>query len=203
MDEIKDTAARTDESEHKGRRAVRVVCNVMCVVCAVLVLINLYTVVSGIVRPNMPPRLFGMSVLIVTNESMEGDLPDSVAEGTLAVTVRYRDLSKYAEDDIVVFCEDGSCVVGRIYDIRSDEEGETYFLVKADNQPAYYTDRVTKEKLVGRVWLRMEKLGDLVLRMDSVGGLILFMGIPWLVCLGIVGYELHLFQKARKNTESK
>ena len=202
MGEKEALSAHADGGETKGQRAVRIVCNVLCVLCGLLVAVNLYTAISGFVRPNMPPRLFGLSVLVVTTDSMEGDLPDSVAQDAMIVTVRHRDLSKYAEGDVIAFCVDQQSVIGRIYDVRSDEDGETYFLAKADNHPAYYTDRITQENLVGRVWLNMEELAKPALYMDSVGGLILFMGIPWLICLGIVGFELYLFRKAKKGAES-
>ena len=202
MDEEKELPACADREKNKVQRAVRITCNVMCAVCAVLVLINLYTVVCGIVRPNMPPRLFGLSALIVGTDSMEGDLPDSIAEGALIITVWHKDISEYAVGDVIAFCDDRQSVIGRIYDIRTDEEGQTYFLVKADNHPAYYTDRVTQENLVGRVWLRMEKMGRPALYMDTVPGLILFLGIPWLVCLGIVGYELYRYIKVKQDTAS-
>ena len=202
MDEIKDTAAHADGGETKGQRAVRIVCNVLCVLCGLLVAVNLYTAISGFVRPNMPPRLFGLSALIVGTDSMEGDLPDSIAEGALIITVWHKDISEYAVGDVIAFCDDRQSVIGRIYDIRTDEEGQTYFLVKADNHPAYYTDRVKQENLVGRVWLRMEKMGRPALYMDTVPGLILFLGIPWLVCLGIVGYELYRYIKVKQDTAS-
>ena len=203
MGEKEALTSHADGEETKGQRAVRIVCNVLCVLCGLLVAVNLYTVISGFVRPNMPPRLFGLSMLIVGTDSMEGDQPNSVAEGALVITSYRKDLSKYAKGDVIAFCEDQKCHVGRIYDVRVDEQtGETYFLVKADNQPAYYTDRITRENLVGRVWLNMEKLGDSAMYMDTSAGVILFMGIPWLICLGIVGFELHLFRKAKKGAES-
>jgi len=102
--------------------------------------------------------------------------------------------------DVVAFCIDKQILIGRIDRIEYNEDNEPYFRVKADNLDAVYRHDVTRDVYLGEVVLHFGKLAGLFNFFNTWAGIILLEGIPWLVCVGIVVYELRQFRMARKKT---
>ena len=194
--------SRMDAATERRRKIIRIVCIVLCAIWGVIILCNVISVISNLIHPDMPPGLLGLTPMVINTTSMEGTEQGCIREGSLVVAHRKK-MEKYREGDVVAFCEDRQIMVGRITVIKTDEAGNRYFHVKADGLEAIYRDYATEENMVGKIWLRMRWVGDLANFMDTWAGIILFEGLPWLACLGIVGYEVWKFAEERKKTRAE
>ena len=188
---------RDDTGVNRRHRIIRVTCIVLCAIFGVIILCNLIGTVSNWIRPDMPPSLFGFTSLVVNTDSMSGNEDGCIDAGSLVVA-RRMSMSEYRKGDVIAFCEDRQTMIGRVTAIKTDETGQIYFHVKADQLEAIYRDCATEENIVGKIWLRVNLLGKAVNFMDTWAGIILLEGLPWLICVGMIGYEVARIVKARK-----
>ena len=190
---------------HAGDRkihALRITLIVLCVIFSISILLNMVIVVSSWINPDFPPGMFGMRMILVNSDSMASSTDGSIPMNSV-VLVRKRDFESYAEGDVIGMSINRQSLFGRVSVIRQNENGETEYLIKADNMDAYYRDPVTAENYIGEVTRHVNWLGGFTRFQTSTVGLILFEVIPWLICIGIVGYEVRLIVRARRAAKAK
>ena len=64
-------------------RTVTVIGIVLCVVFGALLIMNLTIIIKGLVNPDEPPSVFGVTPMVVKSGSMSSDLPHRVVSGDI------------------------------------------------------------------------------------------------------------------------
>ncbi len=64
--------------------AVTVIGAVLCVIFGLLLLFNIVVIVKGLINPDMPPSVFGITPLVVKSGSMSSDVPHTVYADDIA-----------------------------------------------------------------------------------------------------------------------
>lgn len=187
----------TDAPEDRKIRALRITLIVLCVIFGISIVFNMTTVISSWVNPDFPPGMLGLRLVLVNSDSMEGDAQDSIPMHSV-VLIRKRDFESHAEGDLIAMSINRQSLIGRVTKIEQDANGEPLYYVLADNMEAYYRDPVTRENYLGEVTRHINWLGAFAKFQNSTAGLILFEGIPWLICIGIVVWEVRLMILARR-----
>ncbi len=90
-------------------RAVNVIGVVLCVVFGAMLLFNMVIIVKGLVNPDWPPSVFGVTPMVVKSGSMSSDFPHEVAADEILdlteeqiLALKAGDTFKTAEGDYVV-----------------------------------------------------------------------------------------------------
>lgn len=146
------------------------------VLLVIIVLVNLYTIAARFITKKSIVPIFGITNAIVDTGSMEGDKPDSIPAKSLIFLVKSRE---YEVNDIIMFQGKGSIpVTHRI--IGVDEDG---FITKGDANNTEDEDRVKKEQIIGKVFLKIPKVGYVIGWMKTpLGSMLLVMVCFLLIC---------------------
>lgn len=146
------------------------------VLLVIIVLVNLYTIAARFITKKSIVPIFGITNAIVDTGSMEGDKPDSIPAKSLIFLVKSRE---YEVNDIIMFQGKGSIpVTHRI--IGVDEDG---FITKGDANNTEDEDRVKEEQIIGKVFLKIPKVGYVIGWMKTpLGSMLLVMVCFLLIC---------------------
>ena len=151
---------------------------VMIILCGILftsgvILVNSY------IRPNEVPSFFGWKPFIVLSGSME----TQIMTGDVVV-VKEIDAKELKENDIVAFKDtDNIVITHRIIETIKDENGNTEYKTKGDNNNDEDNGYVKPEQIEGIYKFRIGKLGNLALFVQTPVGMIICISIPLLMLL--------------------
>ena len=141
-----------------------------------LIIINLYIGINKAVTNNPVPKFFGITPLIVISGSME----PAIMPGDLVV-IREQAPDKYVVGDVVTYLEGNISYTHRIV---GEEDG--LFVLKGDNNNVA-DDKLAATQLIGKVILRIPKIGIAILFLKTLPGLLLMLA---LIVLLIYGEEI-------------
>lgn len=182
--------------DKKSKRALFIAGAVLCCLFAVMLACNLTIIVKGILHPQMPPSVFGVTPMVVQSGSMSGDAEDHIEVGDLIFTVK-PDMDELKKGDIISYMEGDIAVTHRIVDIQVDADGKRRFITKGDanntEDPA-----VGEEAVFGVYKGRIAKLGDFAMFLQKPLGMAVFIGVP--VCAFIV-YDIIRRQRSAEKSD--
>ena len=161
---------------------------------------NLTIIIKGVINPETPPSVFGVTPMVVQSGSMSGSAEDHIEVGDLIFTVK-PNTAELKKGDIISFMEGDIAVTHRIVDVTTDANGKRSFITKGDanntEDPA-----VSEDAVFGLYKGRIAGLGDFAMFLQKPLGMAVFIGIP--VCAFIV-YDIIRRQrssgKANKENE--
>ena len=171
---------------------------IMIILCSILfvsgvILINSYA------KPNEVPSFFGWKPFIVLSGSME----TQIMTGDVVV-VKEIDAKKLKENDIIAFKEDNNIVIThRIIEIIKDENGDTKYKTKGDNNNEEDDGFVRPEQIEGIYKFRIGKIGDLALFVQTPVGMVICISIPLLLLLLLQWKESLKEGKIKNDTQKE
>lgn len=174
-----------------ARKILSVAGAVLCCIFAVMLICNLTIIIKGVINPETPPSVFGITPMVVQSGSMSGSAEDHIEVGDLIFTVK-PNISELKKGDIISYMEGDIAVTHRIIDITTDENGKLSFITKGDanntEDPA-----VSEDAVFGLYKGRIAGLGDFAMFLQKPLGMAVFIGVP--VCAFIV-YDIIRRQKS-------
>ncbi len=173
---------------------------VLCCIFALMLICNLTIIIKGVINPETPPSVLGVTPMVVQSGSMSGNAKDHIEVGDLIFTVK-PNTAELKEGDIISYMEGNIAVTHRIIEITTDADGKRSFITKGDanntEDPA-----VSGDAVFGLYKGRIPKLGDFAMFLQKPLGMAVFIGVP--VCAFIV-YDIIRRQrssgKANKENE--
>mgnify|MGYP007039105338 CR=1 FL=1 len=148
---------------------------VLCVMFAVMLVGNLTIIIKGIIHPELPPSVLGVTPMVVQSGSMSGSAKDHIEVGDLIFTVK-PDVDKLKAGDLTIH-------VGDDIAVETGADGKRSFLTKGDANNT--EDPLVSEDVVFGLYKgRIPKLGDFAMFLQKPLGMAVFIGIP--VCAFII-----------------
>ena len=178
----------TSENKNPRGRVFSAIWRVMLILLAVILAISACTLAyDKFVKKSKIPSVFGYSVLIVASPSMTGSI-----EAGDAIIIKKSD--SYAVGDVITyFPEDESfSVTHRIVRMEGDK-----FYTKGDANQSEDSDPVLIEQIVGKVAVKLDKVGYFIEWLKSPVGIIFAATFIVLLILIIV-----IKDKWREKTDS-
>lgn len=155
---------------------------VLCVIFAVMLVGNLTIIIKGIIHPELPPSVLGVTPMVVRSGSMSGSAKDHIEVGDLIFTVK-PDVDKLKAGDIISYMDGQIAVTHRIVAVETGADGKRSFLTKGDANNT--EDPLVSEDVVFGLYKgRIPKLGDFAMFLQKPLGMAVFIGIP--VCAFII-----------------
>lgn len=202
MVETKEADRKTKDKKQTGSKGLWAIGLILCLVFGFTLICNCVIIVKGIVSPEQPPSVFGITPMVVMSGSMSGTEEGHIEIGDL-ILVDKADPEQLEEGDVIAFMQGQTIVTHRIVTIETTAAGERMFYTKGDSNNAMDDEPVREENLVGIYKMRIPKLGDLAMFMQTPLGMILFMGIPLLAFVVLdVTYSRHSAKEDKKKTEA-
>ena len=151
---------------------------IMVILCSIL-FISGVILINSYIKPDEIPSFFGWKPFIVLSGSME----TQIMTGDIVV-VKEIDAKELKENDIVAFKDtDNIVITHRIIETIKDENGNTEYKTKGDNNNDEDNGYVKPEQIEGIYKFRIGKLGNLALFVQTPVGMIICISIPLLMLL--------------------
>ena len=151
---------------------------IMVILCSIL-FISGVILINSYIKPDEIPSFFGWKPFIVLSGSME----TQIMTGDVVV-VKEIDAKELKENDIVAFKDtDNIVITHRIIETIKDENGNTEYKTKGDNNNDEDNGYVKPEQIEGIYKFRIGKLGNLALFVQTPVGMIICISIPLLMLL--------------------
>ena len=184
-----------------SKRILFIVGAVLCCIFALMLVCNLTIIIKGVINPEMPPSVLGVTPMVVQSGSMSGSAEDHIEVGDLIFTVK-PDTDKLKAGDIISFMDGNIAVTHRIIEVQAGADGKRSFITKGDanntEDPA-----VSEDAVFGLYNGRVPGLGDFAMFLQKPLGMAVFIGIP--VCAFII-YDIirrqRISGKRDKETEA-
>lgn len=176
----------SSQKKTKFQRVLSGIYAVFCVILALLLICNITIIVKGVVSPERPPSLFGVTPMVVLSGSMSGDQPGHVEIGDLIVA-RKVDAEELEVGDVISYMDGRSAVTHRIIGIVEGYSGKLFFETKGDANNAPDLSTVSQDQLIGKFWFRLPYLGNFALFLQQPLGMLVFAGVP---LVAFLGYEI-------------
>ncbi len=200
------TTTVPEQPAEKKRRfgVLSVIGIVLCVVLVLMLVCNLAIIIQGSLNPDEPPKLLGVTPLVVLTDSMSGDAEDHIEGGDLIIVneVNTKDLKK---GDIITYKEGSVLVTHRIIEVQDAEEGDgLQFITKGDFNNTEDKNPVTEDKVVGIYsGTRVPYLGQFAMFLQQPLGMLIFIGVPVLafVIYSIIKRQVQLNREGNKSQE--
>lgn len=169
-------------NDKKPRKFLFIAGVVLCCIFASILICNLTIIIKGIINPETPPSVLGVTPMVVQSGSMSGDADDHIEVGDLIFTVK-PDTDELKAGDIISYMDGDVAVTHRIIEIQTASDGKRSFITKGDanntEDPA-----VDEDAVFGLYKGRIAKLGDFAMFLQKPLGMAVFIGIP--VCAFII-----------------
>lgn len=151
---------------------------IMVILCSILYISGVI-LINSYIKPDEIPSFFGWKPFIVLSGSME----TQIMTGDVVV-VKEIDAKELKENDIVAFKDtDNIVITHRIIEIIKDENENTEYKTKGDNNNDEDNGYVKPEQIEGIYKFRIGKLGNLALFVQTPVGMIICISIPLLMLL--------------------
>ena len=137
--------------------------------------VNGVILVNSFIHPDEIPSFFGWKPFIVLSGSMETEID----AGDVAV-VKETDTASLKKGDIIAFKSGEIVITHRIYDIIQ-EEGETRYITKGDNNNAEDNGYVLPEQIEGVYQFKISRLGNIEMFIQTPIGMIVCLSIPFII----------------------
>lgn len=171
---------------------------IMIILCSIL-FVSGVILINSYIKPNEVPSFFGWKPFIVLSGSME----TQIMTGDVAV-VKKIDANELKENDIIAFKDDDNIVIThRIIEIIKDENGNTKYKTKGDNNNDEDDGFVRPEQIEGIYKFRIGKLGNLALFVQTPVGMVICISIPLILLLLLQWKESLKEGKVKKDTQKE
>ena len=183
-----------------SKRILFIVGAVLCCIFALMLVCNLTIIIKGVINPEMPSSVLGVTPMVVHSGSMSGNAEDHIEVGDLIFTVK-PETDKLKEGDIISYMDGNIAVTHRIIEVQTDADGKRSFVTKGDanstEDPA-----VSEDVVFGLYKGQVPGLGDFAMFLQKPLGMAVFIGIP--VCAFII-YDIIRRQRSsgRKDKETE
>lgn len=189
MGNNRDTDKKVDErteekTEEKSRiGAGWVISLVLCIIFGVVLVLNMIIIVKGVVNPDTPPSICGVTPLVVQSGSMSGTAEDHIEVGDL-IFVTKADTGELEVGDVISFMKNEVVITHRIIQIDTGDDGGRLFTTKGDANNVEDDSQVTEDEVVGVYRSRIGGVGDFAMFLQKPLGMLVFIGIP--MCIFII-----------------
>lgn len=85
-----------------AKKILFIVGAVLCVLFAAILVCNLTIIIKGVINPDVPPSVFGVTPMVVQSGSMSGNAEDHIEVGDLIFTVK-PDTAQLEAGDIISY----------------------------------------------------------------------------------------------------
>ena len=153
----------------------KVVSIIILIILIPILFINGVILVNSFIHPDEIPSFFGWKPFIVLSGSMETEID----AGDVAV-VKETDTASLKKGDIIAFKSGEIVITHRIYDIIQ-EEGETRYITKGDNNNAEDNGYVLPEQIEGVYQFKISRLGNLAMFIQTPIGMIVCLSVPFII----------------------
>lgn len=171
---------------------------IMIILCSIL-FVSGVILINSYIKPNEVPSFFGWKPFILLSGSME----TQIMTGDVAV-VKKIDANELKENDIIAFKDDDNIVIThRIIEIIKDENGNTKYKTKGDNNNDEDDGFVRPEQIEGIYKFRIGKLGNLALFVQTPVGMVICISIPLILLLLLQWKESLKEGKVKKDTQKE
>ena len=158
-----------------------------------ILFVSAVILVNSYVKPDEVPSFFGWKPFIVLSGSME----TKILAGDVVV-VKEVDTQTLKKGDIIAFKENDIVITHRIDEIVQ-EDGETKYITKGDNNNTEDTEKVTYSKIAGKCVLTISHLGKIILMLDSK----IIVLVIILIILILSFYKIQKYEKMENRREKK
>ena len=171
---------------------------IMIILCSIL-FVSGVILINSYIKPNEVPSFLGWKPFIVLSGTME----TQIMTGDVAV-VKKIDANELKENDIIAFKDDDNIVIThRIIEIIKDENGNTKYKTKGDNNNDEDDGFVRPEQIEGIYKFRIGKLGNLALFVQTPVGMVICISIPLILLLLLQWKESLKEGKVKKDTQKE
>ena len=170
-------AGKFSQRKSKMQRILSGIYGVFCIILIFLLICNITIIVKGVVSPERPPSVLGMTPMVVLSGSMSGEQEGHIEIGDLIVA-RKVDAADLKVGDVISYMDGKSAVTHRIIGIVEGYTGNLFFETKGDANNAPDLSTVSQDQLIGKFWFRLPYLGDFALFLQQPLGMLLFAGVP-------------------------
>lgn len=183
-----------------SKRILFIVGAVLCCIFALMLVCNLTIIIKGVINPEMPPSVLGVTPMVVQSGSMSGNAEDHIEVGDLIFTVK-PETDKLKEGDIISYMDGNIAVTHRIIEVQTDADGKRSFVTKGDANSTEDPE-VSEDVVFGLYKGRVPGLGDFAMFLQKPLSMAVFIGIP--VCAFII-YDIIRRQRSsgRKDKETE
>ena len=159
------------------RTALSLIGYLLCALLGLMLLCNLVIIIQGVISPNTPPSVLGITPMVVQSGSMSGSAEGHIEVGDL-ILVGPADPETLQIGDVITFREDAVIVTHRIVDIRSGADGSRQFITKGDANNIEDELPVTADRIIGQLRSRIPHVGNFATFLQKPLGMVIFIGIP-------------------------
>ena len=160
--------------EHKMKKIVSII---VLIILIPILFVNGVILINSFIHPDEIPSFFGWKPFIVLSGSMETE----IYAGDLAV-VKEQDTSTLKKGDIIAFKSNDIVITHRIYDIIQ-EEGQTKYITKGDNNNTEDNGYVLPEQIEGIFKFRVSRLGNLAMFVQTPAGMVSCLSVPFILLI--------------------
>lgn len=150
----------------------KIISIIILVILLPILFINGVILINSFINPEEIPSFFGWKPFIVLSGSME----KVIFPGDLAI-VKEIDTKELKENDIIAFKDNNVVITHRIIKIL-EENGETKYITKGDNNDIVDDGFVKPTQVEGIFKFRIARLGNLAVFIQTPFGMIISLSIP-------------------------
>ena len=202
----KEKATSPEKKAENKAKVISIIGIVLCAILCISLILNVVIIIKGAINEKRPPSIFGLTPMVVGDDSMSGDEKGHLEEGDFIIAAKKKP-EKLKVGDVISFVEDENYRVGkpaiaihqRIYDIR-EEGGERVFITKADTEKEENRFKTSDEEVIGKVFFRLPALGSFMLFLQKPIGMIICVGLP---ILAFIIYDIIRRKLAQKQEQEK
>lgn len=165
--------------------------NIIIVVSLIFIFTNLFLIFNGNSQRKFVPSVFGYKFLIEASNSMQPELN----VGDLIIV---KETDSYRINDVISYKdEDDVLVTHRIVDII-DENGNTFYKTKGDNNLTEDLNLVKEESIEGTLVNNIRNLGNYILFLATPAGMLVLVLV--VITFFLIGYTVNKFREDAKES---
>ncbi|MBR3613879.1 MAG: signal peptidase I [Clostridia bacterium] len=154
------------------KKIKKIVSIILLIILLPILVVNGIIILDSFVKPDEVPSFFGWKPFIVLSGSMETE----IYSGDIAV-VREVPASEIKKDDVIAFKDGDVVVTHRIVEVV-EENGETKYKTKGDNNNIEDRGFVLPEQIEGLYQFKISRLGNVALFIQTPIGIVSCLSVP-------------------------
>lgn len=182
-----------NEKIKRKNKRVKLFRAIMYVILIPIIVYNIFLIIYSVINKNETPSFFGVKTFVIVSGSMQPNL----MIGDIVI-VKKCDKSQINTGDIISYRSGQSVITHRIVEI-SEEEKQTGYITKGDNNNVKDNAVVKYEDIEGKYIGKVSKLGNIVLFLKNKIVIISIILIFYL----IYAHELKVNEKIQTRKEKR